>query len=337
MKNKNIWVEKYRPTNLDLIVQQNEIKTLLNYALINKNLTHMLFYGPPGCGKSTVSSNISKIMFQIKEDSNKMNKILNEKILRERVLELNASDERGIRVVRDKIKNFAISSINNYDSIPNFKIIILDEADAMTSESQFALRRIIEKYTETTRFILICNYVTKIILPLASRCMKIRFQSISNESLEIIINRIAINENINVNKDFIKRLNEITKGDLRKSINLLERTHFLDNNLSIDILNEVSGQISYELLNNIWNLLKDKDTSIKTILELIIEFKNLSYSSINLLNDLFDLIIKSDICEKKKSKIIIEMSKIDYYLNDNANEFIQVIKLFELIHSVFHN
>jgi replication factor C subunit 2/4 len=335
MKNKNIWVEKYRPQKLDSIVQQNEIKTLLKYAFETKTLTHMLLYGPSGSGKTTIALTISKTFFQLKDDAKKTNKILNEKILRERVLELNASDERGIKIVRDKIKNFAISSINDYENIPKFKIIILDEADAMTSDSQFALRRIIEKYTETTRFILICNYVTKIILPLASRCMKIRFQSISTNSLEQIINKIALNEKIDISKEFIIRLNEITKGDLRKSINLLERTYFLDNNLSIDILNEVSGQLKNDLLLEIWNILIDKKTSIIQILSLINKFKNLSYSSVNLLDNLFNLIIKSKISDKKKSIILIEMSKIDYYLNDNANEFIQLIKLFELINSIY--
>ena len=335
MKNKNIWVEKYRPQKLDSIVQQNEIKTLLKYAFETKTLTHMLLYGPSGSGKTTIALTISKTFFQLKDDAKKTNKILNEKILRERVLELNASDERGIKIVRDKIKNFAISSINDYENIPKFKIIILDEADAMTSDSQFALRRIIEKYTETTRFILICNYVTKIILPLASRCMKIRFQSISTNSLEQIINKIALNEKIDISKEFIIRLNEITKGDLRKSINLLERTYFLDNNLSIDILNEVSGQLKNDLLLEIWNILIDKKTSIIQILSLINKFKNLSYSSVNLLDNLFNLIIKSKISDKKKSIILIEMSQIDYYINDNANEFIQLIKLFELINSIY--
>ena len=112
-----------------------------------------------------------------------INSDINEKIFKERVLKLNASDERGIKIVREKIKNFAISSVNDYKNVPKFKIIILDEADAMKSDSQFTLRWIIEKYTESTRFILICNYITKIIPPLASRCIKLRFKSITTDAL----------------------------------------------------------------------------------------------------------------------------------------------------------
>lgn len=334
------WVEKYRPNNIENIVQQDEIKSILNHGFKTKTLTHMLLYGPPGTGKTTTALSIGKHFFHIKKEShddNNKNIILNEKIMKERILELNASDERGIKIVRDKIKNFAISSVNEYPeyNIPKFKIIILDEADAMTSDSQFALRRIIEKYTESTRFILICNYVTKIIPPLASRCMKLRFQSISNNSLEIIINRICLNEKINIQPEFITRLNQITKGDLRKSINLLERSYFLDPELNIKTLNDVSGQIDQKLINDIWNKLIDPNTNILDIMKLVMHFKNLSFSSLHLLDNIFKLVIESSLLEKDKIIIIKDMSSTDYYLNDNANEYIQLIKLFGLIKIIF--
>jgi len=321
------WIEKYRPQDINSIVQQNEIKLLLQYAFKTNILTHMLLYGPPGTGKTTTALSICRHFFNTSE----INQLLNEKIIKDRVLILNASDERGIKIVRDKIKNFAMSSMNDYIDVPKFKIIILDEADAMTSDSQFALRRIIEKFTESTRFILICNYVTKIIPPLASRCMKLRFQSISTESLDIIIQKIAKEECINVKQEFITRLNKITKGDLRKSINLLERTNFIDPELKINSLNEISGQIDQEIIDDIWNQLIDIKTTMPQILLLVNKFKNLSYSSLNLLENLFNLIINSNLSDKDKAIIIIEISKIDYYLNDNANEYIQLVKLFGLI------
>jgi len=336
MKKSNIWVEKYRPKNINSIVQQNEIKTLLHHAFETKSLAHLLLYGPPGTGKTTTALTISKFFFTIKKkkkEDNYSNYLLNEKILKERVLELNASDERGIKIVRDKIKNFATSSMNTYENIPYFKIIILDEADAMTSDSQFALRRIIEKYTDMTRFILICNYVTKIIPPLASRCMKLRFQSISNISLEKIINKIAENENIKLNSSFITHLNSIAKGDLRKSINLFERTYFIDKELQIKTLNEVSGQIDSDFMEEIWcNIISDT-MDIKKILFLVNKFKNMGYSSLNLLDSIFKKIIEMDIEDKRKAKILIEISNIDYYLNDNASEYIQLLKLFTQIKS----
>jgi replication factor C subunit 2/4 len=181
----NLWVEKYRPKKVIEIVQQNEIKLLLEQAIIKKNLTHMLFYGPPGTGKTSTALALAKQLYYLprKKGEDKWTHYeRNDKLFKERVIELNASDESGIKVVRDKIKNFANSAINTIEdnNIPSFKIIILDEADAMTSDSQFALRRIIELFTHSTRFILICNYVTKIIEPLTSRCAKFRFQTYFN-------------------------------------------------------------------------------------------------------------------------------------------------------------
>jgi replication factor C subunit 2/4 len=330
MKKKIAWVEKYRPNIIDNIVQQNEIKSILENAFETNTLTHMLLYGPPGTGKTTTALTICKFFY-----NKKNNQFLNDKIIKERVLELNASDERGIKIVRDKIKQFAISSINNYDNVPKFKIIILDEADAMTSDSQFALRRIIEKYTEYTRFILICNYVTKIIPPLASRCMKLRFKNISLESLEKIIKRISLHEQIPINNDYINRLSEITKGDLRKAINMIERNYYIDSTFSIETLNNISGQIDENYMNEIWNTLISNKTNIKHILKLVNEFKNSSYSSLIVLDNLFKLILKSNISDSNKSKLILELSNIDYNLNDNANEFIQLIKLFTLINIIY--
>ncbi len=342
-KIQKTWVEKYRPKTIDSIVQQNEIKSLLAHAFKTKTLTHMLLYGPPGTGKTTTALTISRYFFHLSETqyskikTTKPYEILNEKIMKERVLELNASDDNKIKVVRDKIKSFAMSSVIDYEGIANFKIIILDEADALTSDSQFALRRIIEKYTDSTRFILICNYVTKIIPPLASRCMKLRFQSISTESLDLIVRRICDREKINVNENFVTRLNQITKGDLRESINLLERVAFIDPNLSVTTLNEVSGQISNEFIDKIWMYLTDATIPMGNIIKYTVMFKNLSYSSLNLLEGLFVKVLESNISDKEKAIVISEISKADYYLNENANEYIQLVKLFGLIKLTYNS
>jgi replication factor C subunit 2/4 len=345
-RSNKTWVEKYRPKTIDNIVQQNEIKSLLTNAFNTKTLTHMLLYGPPGTGKTTTALTISRYFFNLtkeqyeKINTNKPYEILNDKIVKERVLELNASDDNKIKVVRDKIKSFAMSSVINYEGIADFKIIILDEADALTSDSQFALRRIIEKYTSSTRFILICNYVTKIIPPLASRCMKLRFQSITTESLDLIIKRIASKENIIVSNEFVTCLNKITKGDLRESINLLERTAFINPVLSISILNEISGQISIEFINKLWTFLTSNSNEMypmSDVVKYITIFRNSSYSSLNLLEELFKRIIIADISDKAKAKLIIEFSRSDYYLNENANEYIQLIKLFGLIKTTFNS
>lgn len=340
-KLQKTWVEKYRPKTIDSIVQQNEIKSLLSNAFKTKTLTHMLLHGPPGTGKTTTALTISRYFFHLTEDQYKQIKttkpyeILNEKIMKERVLELNASDDNKIKIVRDKIKSFAMSSVVDYEGIAKFKIIILDEADALTSDSQFALRRIIEKYTDSTRFILICNYVTKIIPPLASRCMKLRFQTISTESLDLIIKRIGSRENIQVSDNFVTRLNQITKGDLRESINLLERVAFIDSELSIKTLEEVSGQITGNFVDVLWRDLTNPAIPMTNVINYTVQFKNLSYSSLNLLEGLFAHVLESNISDKEKAIIISELSKADYYLNENANEYIQLIKLFGLIKVTF--
>jgi len=342
-KIQKTWVEKYRPKTIDSIVQQNEIKSLLSNAFKTKTLTHMLLYGPPGTGKTTTALTISRYFFHLTEiqyskiKTTKPYEILNEKIMKERVLELNASDDNKIKIVRDKIKSFAMSSVIDYEGIASFKIIILDEADALTSDSQFALRRIIEKYTDSTRFILICNYVTKIIPPLASRCMKLRFQSISTDSLDMITRRICEKENIKVTNDFVIRLNQITKGDLRESINLLERVAFVDSKLSTEVLNEVSGQISPEFIDKIWEYLTNPSIPMANIIKYTVMFKNLSYSSLNLLEGLFVKVLESNIPDKSKAVVINEISKADYYLNENANEYIQLIKLFGIIKLTYNS
>jgi replication factor C subunit 2/4 len=334
----NLWVEKYRPKKVSEIVQQNEIKLLLEQAIIKKNLTHMLFYGPPGTGKTSTALALAKQLYYLprkKGEDKWVHYERNDKLFKERVIELNASDESGIKVVRDKIKNFANSAINTIEDnnkLPSFKIIILDEADAMTNDSQFALRRIIELFTHSTRFILICNYVTKIIEPLTSRCAKFRFQTISTVSINEIINNISTKENIIINNNVIETLFKITKGDLRKVINLLQRASYINKNIDTDLLIDISGQISNTQIDDIWNIIIDKKTDHNKLFKLVREIINEGYSSITLLNNIFEKIIQDpNITDVNKRKIILIVSKIDYELLDNANETIQLLYLFNVI------
>ena len=161
------WVEKYRPENFDTIISHNHIINVLTNLINNNHLPHIIFYGPPGTGKTTTILAAARKLYGSKYKS--------------MILELNGSDDRGISVVREQIKDFSstTSKISNifqsHNSISDVKLIILDEADSMTFDAQFALRRVIELYTETTRFCLICNYLTKIIPALISRCMLFRF------------------------------------------------------------------------------------------------------------------------------------------------------------------
>jgi replication factor C small subunit len=200
------FVEKYRPINLDNIVEQNDVIDSIKGILEKKEMLNLLFYGPPGVGKTTIALSLAKHLYGDKYT--------------EYTLELNASDERGIKMVRERIKTFAKLLCDS--SIHPFKLIILDEADALTNDSQYALRRIIDDYSHSTRFIIICNYLNKLINPIISRFRSFQFKQISLESANIILNKIIRKEKIVITDEQIKKIYEITNGDLRKMITQLQ-------------------------------------------------------------------------------------------------------------------
>ncbi len=190
----------------------------LKTAISSGNLPHLLFYGPPGTGKTSAILAVARQLF-------------GPKLFRSRILELNASDERGINVVREKIKKFAQKKVGRGDGMegydprypcPALQIIILDEADSMTGDAQAALRRIIENYTKTTRFCILCNYLSKIIDPIVSRCMKFRFNPIGAEAQEVKLKEIAAQEGVKIEPDGLTNLIRLSEGDMRKSITALQ-------------------------------------------------------------------------------------------------------------------
>ena len=206
MIKNNSWVEKYRPRKLKDITYQTDVKISLKKSLQTKNIPHLIFFGPSGCGKTSTILALSRELF-------------GEKYIEDRIIELNASDERGINVVRDKIKTYAKQSVSNNSKLPPWKIIILDEADSMTSDSQYALRRIMEEYSRITRFCIICNYHNKIIDPIKSRCSLFRFKPIPEKEIIKKLNKISKSENMNCSTKILRKIVDICKGDLRYLIN----------------------------------------------------------------------------------------------------------------------
>jgi len=200
------WVEKYRPSTLDEIVSHQDIINTIKRFLSQNRLPHLLFYGPPGTGKTTTIQAIARQIYGTKS-------------LGSMVLELNASDDRGIGIVRNEILSFA-GTRTIFSS--RFKLVILDEADAMTQDAQNALRRIMEKYTENTRFCLICNYLSKIIPAIQSRCTRFRFGPLPNNLIMPRLEHLIQEEKINVTEDGKKALVDLAGGDMRKVLNVLQ-------------------------------------------------------------------------------------------------------------------
>ncbi|EJT48309.1 DNA replication factor (activator 1 subunit) [Trichosporon asahii var. asahii CBS 2479] len=212
------WVEKYRPKTIDDVSSQDNTVAVLRKALMSTNLPHMLFYGPPGTGKTSTILALARQLF-------------GPDLFKSRVLELNASDERGISVVREKIKTFAretprhnpgVASDGKEYPCPPYKLIILDEADSMTQDAQSALRRIMETYSRITRFCLVCNYVTRIIEPVASRCSKFRFRPLEQSSSQARMEMIAENEGVQADPGVLELILQLAGGDLRKAITYLQ-------------------------------------------------------------------------------------------------------------------
>mgnify|MGYP004557151929 FL=1 len=251
LKMSNSWIEKYRPKHLKNIIGQNNIiSTIKNMIKNNYSITNLLFYGMPGTGKTTT---ILSLCYELFGPINFKN----------RVLELNASDERGIGVVRDSILRFAKTSLSspdpNYPS-PPIKLIILDEADAMTYDAQSALRKIMEDYLETTRFCIICNYIEKIIKPIVSRCMFFNFVPLDNKLIIRHLKKIAEKEKLKLNDEDIENIYKSYNGDLRQAISSLQQLKYIDDE---DLEDEIMEKFNIEFYDNIYKKMQNMDMENK--------------------------------------------------------------------------
>lgn len=319
------WVEKYRPKKLDDVVEQIEIIKLLNKTLETGDFPHYLFYGPPGTGKT---STVLALVHQL----------FGPKILNERVLELNASDERGIDGVRNNIIKFAKLSVGTKDpkyKCPDFKIIILDEVDAMTSDAQSALRKVMEETSEITRFVFICNYITKMIDPIKSRCMQIFFKPINNKAINSKLTSISLNENVNLSDDCINTIVDISEGDLRKAIMILQNAKYLvkykKHVLPKDII-KMSGNIYEKDFSDFWN--KCITLPINKLKQLANKILFNGFPVKNMLYFIQKTILSSDITDKKKSLLLLEIANIDKKLSENCDEYLQLLHIIVYINKI---
>ncbi|EFJ51923.1 DNA replication factor C complex subunit 4 [Volvox carteri f. nagariensis] len=241
------WVEKYRPKNVNEVAYQEEVVNTLTRALETANLPHLLFYGPPGTGKTSTALAIARQLY-------------GPELMKSRVMELNASDERGIHVVREKVKSFAAAAVGapvpGYPC-PPYKLLILDEADSMTQDAQSALRRTMETYSRVTRFVFICNYVSRIIEPLASRCAKFRFKPLQPTVMAGRIEHICEREGVTLAPGALEALSSVSGGDLRRAITTLQSAARLGGG-TVDkaTLLDVSGRVPADVITGLCNSCK---------------------------------------------------------------------------------
>jgi replication factor C subunit 2/4 len=314
MNNINyLWVEKYRPNHLDEISAQSNIIQSLRSAIKTKNIPHLIFFGPSGCGKTSTIISLAKDLF-------------GEENYTDRIIELNASYERGINIIREKIKTYSKQSIKDIKDAPPWKIIVLDEADTMTSDSQFALRQIMEKYSKITRFCIICNYYNKIIDPIISRCALFRFKPIDSENIMKKLKYICEQEKINCSDKLLNKIINICQGDLRKAVNLLQKSYnSYDENVNIELLDDVSGIIPSNNFNKLMEYIWNKDD--KNVDAIINKFNLDSYSLVNQIMIFHSYIIDSNLDSKKKSQILCKLAEIDQSLVKGCDEYIQFMKI----------
>ena len=306
MNSSEIWTEKYRPSKFEEVVGQQEILKRVKSLVQALNIPHLLLAGPAGTGKSTVALIIVKELFKER--------------WRENYLELNASDERGIDVIRQKVKDFARTKA--IENMP-FKVVFLDEADALTREAQQALRRTMENYTNTCRFILSCNYSSRIIDPIQSRCVVFRFKLLEKKDVVQVIKRIAENEKLAISDGAFDALYDGSEGDCRRTINLLQTTASISLNINEDMINmilastkprDIKVVIDYALAGDFISA-KDK------LLDVMLKD---SISGVDIIKAIQKEIWNLQIEPEIKIKLTEKTGEIEFRMIEGSDEFVQL-------------
>ncbi|KAI1999879.1 Subunit of heteropentameric Replication factor C (RF-C) [Ophidiomyces ophidiicola] len=339
---------RLQPWTLDDVAAQDHTITVLQRTLQASNLPHMLFYGPPGTGKTSTILALAKSLF-------------GPKLYRSRILELNASDERGINIVREKIKDFARIQLSHppaQDSeyrkqhpCPPFKIIILDEADSMTQDAQSALRRTMERYSKITRFCLVCNYVTRIIDPLASRCSKFRFKALDGSAAGSRLEDIARAENLKLEDGAVEALIRCSEGDLRRAITYMQSAARLigsggnrkDENgdeemndagvskpIDVRTVEEIAGVVPDIVVDGLIEAMQPKrghsvyEKVAKAVTDIVAD----GWSAGQMLSQMYRQIIFNEaIPDIQKNDIVLVFSELDKRLIDGADEQLTILDL----------
>ncbi len=304
-----LWTEKYRPKILDEIQDQEEIVSRLKEFVKSGTMPHCLFAGPPGTGKTTAALCLAHDLFGTR--------------FQDVFMELNASDERGIDVVRTTVKEFA--RMASLSTVP-FKILVLDEADNMTGDAQHALRRTMEKYTDTCRFILCCNYSGRIIEPIQSRCALFRFTPLPEERVVDYLSHIAKQENLKVTHEGLKSVVEVAEGDMRKGINALQAASSMSKTISEETIYQVVGRAKPTDVQAMLNhaLKGDFLKAREELRSLLVKY---GISGSEIVRQIHSEIFRLAVTEKRRIGLIEALGETDFRLVQGGDEEVQLSAL----------
>ncbi|XVF39298.1 hypothetical protein PTKIN_Ptkin01aG0023500 [Pterospermum kingtungense] len=310
------WVEKYRPQSLADVAAHRDIVDTIDRLTSENRLPHLLLYGPPGTGKTSTILAVARKLYGAQYHN--------------MILELNASDDRGIDVVRQQIQDFASTQSFSFGAKSSVKLILLDEADAMTKDAQFALRRVIEKYTKNTRFALICNHVNKIIPALQSRCTRFRFAPLDPIHVRERLKHVVEAEGqvlcfllLDVPDSGLEALVRLSNGDMRKALNILQSTHMASQQITEEAVYLCTGnplpkdieQISYWLLNESFAESFKRISEIKTRKGLAL---------IDIVREVTMFVFKIKMPADVRIQLINVLADIEYRLSFGCNDKLQL-------------
>jgi len=301
-----LWTEKYRPSDFSDIKGQKDIVKRVKAFVEQHNLPHLMFAGPAGVGKTSLALVIAKKLFK--------------DLWHQNFLELNASDERGIDIIRNKVKDFARTRA--IGDVP-FKIIYLDECDAITREAQQALRRTMENYTQTCRFVLSANYSSKIIDPIQSRCVVFRFKQLDKKEIFEIIDNIAKEEKLKIDDKAKEALYEVSEGDCRKLENILQSAGAIENHITEDLVHSMASIAKPKEIKEVLELaLKNKFIDARNkLLDLMLTY---GLAGSDVIKQIQKEIIDLDTDNKSKMILIEKCGEIEFRMTEGSDEFIQL-------------
>lgn len=313
--NNILWLDKYKPTTIQEIYGQQDLMNVLTKSLETKELPHLLFHGMSGTGKTLTIHTFLKQFYENEDISNM-------------ILELDSANERGIQIVRDKIKYFSKKAVPQFFKEKNikFKFVILDEAETITSDAQTALRRCIESYSYITRFCIICNDINKIIDPIKSRCFCFNFNSISDDLIINKLTEICKKEEINYDIKSLSCIAQLSQGDIRKAINDLNYIYLFNNTIEINTIHDYYSIIKEDIIEEYISSLKKKsDTQIYNINKKIIKY---GHCILNFLTNFIEyIIINKTFNDVITASVILETNEIQSRLINGSDEYLQLLYL----------